>query len=308
MTAAYILRRLAYGFAVVLGVAAVVFVVTHLFSDPARKMLPLDATQAQVDQFREQLGLDEPLPVQFVGFLGDTVTLDFGESISKRVPAGEVVLDRLPNTLVLMAVALVIAILLAFPLGIIAAMRPGSKIDNLTVAISLAGLSLPQFWLGALLILFFAVNLKVLPTSGSGDLKHVILPAVALALPAAGRIAQMVRSTMIEEMQRQYVLASRARGLRRTYVLVRHVLRNAAVPIVSFMSLETANMLAGGTILVETVFAYQGVGLLAVEASKVDDIVLLQAVVMAIALLVVVTNLLADFLHAWLDPRIQLSQ
>lgn len=307
MAGSYIIRRLVHGLIVVIGVAAIVFVATHLLADPARKMLPLTATQQQYEHLRTDLGLDRPLVTQFVDYIGNAATLDFGRSISRDEAATQVVFDRLPTTLWLVFVGLTFAVLLAVPLGILAAMRPGSWLDSLTVSTSLVGLSLPQFWLGALLILLFAVHLGWLPTSGNEEPGSVILPAIALGLPIAGRLTQIIRSTVIDELQRPYVVAARAKGLGSTYLLRRHVLRNALVPVSSYFSLEAAKALAGATVVVETVFAYPGVGYLAVEASKADDIVLLQAIVIIVGLLVVVSNLLFDLFHAKVDPRIKLA-
>lgn len=304
----YLARRIVWGLVVVLGVAAVVFVATHLLTDPARKALPLGASQQQYQQLRHDLGLDRPLLTQFAEFGRGIVQFDFGTSISLQESAGRVVANRLPRTLELVGVALALALLIAVPLGFLAATRPGSWLDVTTVTSSLTGLSLPQFWLGALLILFFAVHLKVLPTSGAGGMRALVLPAITLALPIAGRITQIARSTVIDELQRQYVVAARAKGLGLPTILRRHVLRNAAVPISSYLSLETAKAIAGSTVVVESVFAYPGVGYLSVQAAKADDVILIQATVVIIALLIVGTNLLFDLFHGLIDPRIRVAE
>ena len=306
--ATYLARRIVWGLVVVAGVATVVFVATHLLTDPARKALPLGASQGQYERLRHDLGLDRSLITQFGEFARGVVQLDFGTSISLQESAGRVVAHRLPKTLELVGVALALALLVALPLGFLAAMRPGSWLDVTTVTSSLTGLSMPQFWLGALLILVFAVHLKVLPTSGDQGLKSLALPAVTLALPIAGRLTQIARSTVIDEMQRQYVVAARAKGLSLPMILRRHVLRNSAVPISSYLSLETAKAIAGSTVVVESVFAYPGVGYLSVQAAKADDVVLIQATVVIIAVLIVFSNLLFDLLHGFLDPRIRVAQ
>jgi len=305
VTSHYVLRRLLYGLVTIIGVATIVFFVTHALGDPAKKMLPLSATPEDYANFRSNLGLDEPLPAQYADFLGDLVRLDLGTSIWLDQPAREIVLERLPNTFLLMGGGLLVAILLAFPLGILAALRPGSLLDNATVTLSLVGLSMPQFWLGSVLILVFAVQLGLLPTFGSGGLEHLVLPALALGVPLAGKFAQMVRSTVIDELEAPYALAARAKGLPSGYVLRRHVLRNALVPISSLASVEIARAFAGTTVVVETVFAFPGVGYLAIQALERDDLVLIQAVVLIVALLVVATNLAFDLLHARIDPRIR---
>jgi peptide/nickel transport system permease protein len=306
--ATYLARRIVWGLVVVLGVATVVFVATHLLTDPARKALPLGASQEQYEHLRHDLGLDRPLVTQFGDFAAGAVHFDFGKSISLQESAAHVVAQRLPATLKLVGVALALAILVSLPLGFLAAMKPGSWLDVTTVTTSLTGLSLPQFWLGALLILVFAVHLKWLPTSGDDGIKSLILPAITLALPIAGRLTQITRSSVIDELHRQYVVAARAKGLPLQVILRKHVFRNAAVPISSYLSLETAKALAGSTVVVETVFAYPGVGYLSVQAAKADDVVLIEATVVIIAVLIVVLNILFDLFHGVLDPRIRVAQ
>jgi peptide/nickel transport system permease protein len=304
----YLVRRLLQGLVVIVGVTMIVFFVTRFVGDPARKMLPLDATQEEYEQFRARLGYDRPIPEQFVEFLGALVQLDFGDSLWRNLPARALVLERLPASLLLVGTGVFIALVMSIPLGLIAALRPGSWIDHLTVTLSLIGLSLPQFWLGGILILIFAVHLHILPTSGLEGPLYLILPAVTLALPIAGRITQVTRSATLDELQRNYVLAAEARGLSYYTILARHVLRNALVPIVSFTSWETIRALAGATVVVETVFAYPGVGYLAIQAIQRDDIPLLQATVVIMALFIVLANILFDSLYAWIDPRIRASQ
>jgi peptide/nickel transport system permease protein len=305
VTGAELARRLAHGVIVVLGVATIVFFATHKLGDPAQKMLPISATEQDRAQFRHALGLDRPLLTQYGDFLGGVARLDLGQSISRDEPAAAAVLGRLPNTLALLALSTLVALLIAIPLGIAAALRPGGLLDNVTVTTSLFGLSMPQFWLGSVLILVFAVQLKVLPTSDSGGIEHLVLPALAVGLPLAGKLTQMVRSTAIDELQRPYYTAARAKGLGRTHVLRKHVLRNAFVPVSSYLSVEVARALAGTMVVVETVFAYPGIGYLAVQALREDDLILIQAVAVIVALLVVVSNLLFDLLHAWVDPRLE---
>jgi peptide/nickel transport system permease protein len=307
MRGRYFLLRLLQGLAVIVGVTVIVFVVTHMLGDPARKMLPLDATEEEYLAFRSRLGYDRPLAAQFAEFATGMVRLDFGNSLWRNRPARALVLERLPATLVLVVSSQLLAILISIPLGIIAALRPGSWLDRTTVTVSLVGLSLPQFWLGAMLIMVFAVRLGWLPTSGLEGPQYLILPTLALALPLAGRITQVVRSGMIEELQKQHIVAAVARGLSYYTILVRHALRTALVPIVAFLSWETARALAGTTVIVETVFAYPGVGYLAMQAIRRDDIPLLQADVFIVALLVVATNIAFDALYGVVDPRIRSS-
>jgi peptide/nickel transport system permease protein len=303
----FILRRLGQGFLVVLGVSLVVFVAMRVFGDPAKVMLPLSATAEQRAEFEHLIGLDRPLPEQFVTFLGDLATLDFGESLWQRRPAMEVVFERLPNTLMLIGVGLGFAIILALPLGAIAALRPGGIIDRVTVIGGLVGLSTPQFWLGLLLILLFAVNLRWLPTSGYGGLPYLILPALTLALPSMARMVLLVRSQVIDELNQQYVKTARAKGLRFHQVLFGHALRNTLIPFVTLAGWEVISALAGYTVVVETVFAWPGLGLTAIQAIQRNDLFLLQAIVFTVAIAIVLVNILLDIIYKFIDPRIKLA-
>ena len=229
----FILRRLGQGFLVVLGVSLVVFVAMRVFGDPAKVMLPLSATTEQRAEFEHLIGLDRPLPEQFVTFIGELATLDFGDSLWQRRPAMEVVFERLPNTLMLVGAGLGFAMIMALPLGALAALRPGGIIDRVTVIGGLVGLSTPQFWLGLLLIMLFAVQLRILPTSGIGGVSHLILPALTLALPSMARMVLLVRSQVIDELNQQYVKTARAKGLRFHQVLFGHALRNVMIPFIT---------------------------------------------------------------------------
>lgn len=304
----YFARRLGQGFLVVFVVSLAIFLATRTLGDPLRKMLPVGASEAQYQSLRERHGFNDPLPVQFVGFIGDAARLDFGDSLWRELPAAEVVIDHLPATFLLVGAGLLIGILGAVPLGVMAALKPGSWQDRMAVTLSLLGLSLPQFWLGAILILIFAVRLGILPTSGGGGLEHLILPAFAVGLPIVGKLTQVVRTSLIDELERQYVTTARARGLSLRQTLWRHVARNALLAIAAFLSLETTRTLAGTTVVVEAVFSYPGLGRLAVEATSRDDVILLQAIVLVVAMLVVIVNLLFDIAYSVIDPRIRLAQ
>ncbi len=303
----FILRRLFQGFLVVLGVTLVVFVATRMVGDPAQVMLPLSATAEQRAAFEHKFGLDRPMPEQFVDFIGDLATFDFGESMWQRRPAMDVIAGRLPNTLKLIAAGLGLAIVLALPLGALAAIRPGGFADRITVFLGLFGLSLPQFWLGLLLIMVFAVTFKVLPTSGYGGWTHFVLPAVTLALPAAARLMMLVRSSVIDELNQQYVRTARAKGLRFPQVLFGHALRNALVPFITLAGWEFISALAGYTVVVETVFAWPGLGLTAMQAIKFSDLFLLQAIVFTVAIGIVLVNIVLDVVYKLIDPRIKLA-
>jgi len=303
----FILRRLFQGFLVVLGVSLVVFVAMRVFGDPAKVMLPLSATPEQRAAFEHLIGLDRPLPEQFVTFLGDLATLNFGESLWQRRPAMEVVFERLPNTLMLIGVGLGFAILLALPLGAIAALRPGGIIDRITVIGGLVGLSTPQFWLGLLLIMLFAVQLRLLPTSGIGSWQHIVLPALTLALPSLARMTLLVRSQVIDELNQQYVKTARAKGMRFHTVLFGHALRNTLIPFITLAGWEIISALAGYTVVVETVFAWPGLGLTAIQAIQRNDLFLLQAIVFTVAIAIVLVNISLDIIYKFIDPRIKLA-
>jgi len=304
---AFILRRFWQGLLVVLGVTLTVFVVTRLFGDPVSLMLPLSATDEQRAAFAQQIGLDQPLPVQFLGFLADLATLDFGESLWQRRPAIEVVFERLPNTLMLIAAGLGLAVLLSIPLGAIAALRPGGLVDRLTVSVGLLGLSMPQFWVGLLLIMVFAVQLKILPTSGMGTPAHLILPALTLALSPLARLTMLVRSAMIDELNQQYIKTARAKGLGLRRILGVHALRNILISFLSMAGWELISTLSGYTVVIETVFAWPGLGLTAIQALQRGDLFLMQAIVFSIAFLIVLINITLDIVFKLIDPRIELN-
>ena len=303
----FLMARMRHGLIVIMGVTIVVFVVTRMVGDPVRVMLPLEATAEQRAAFEHQLGFDRSIPVQFADFLGDLVTLDFGESLWQHRPAMEIVFERLPWTLYLVGVGLAIAIVLAIPLGILAALRPGSWADKLTVFLSLIGLSIPQFWLGLLLIVLFAVNLGWLAPAGNFRVDSIILPAITLALPAMTRLVMVVRSQMIDELNAQYTKTAQAKGLPFLRVVGVHALRNAAVPVLTLAAWEFIRALAGYTVVVETVFAWPGLGLTAIQAIERQDLILLQAIVFTVAIMVVAINLAVDVGYKFIDPRIKLD-
>ena len=292
---------------VVFCVVVVVFVLTRLIGDPVRVMLPLEATADQRALFEARLGLDRPIWEQFLVFVRDAVALDFGDSLWQRRPAMEIIAERLPATLILTFSAIGLAVVVAVPLGILAALKPEGLFDRVVVLVSLIGLSVPQFWLGLLFIVLFAVQLGWLPTSGRGGVEHVILPALTLAIPAMTRIIMVVRSTMMDELNRQYVKTLRAKGLLEWQVVGVHALRNAAVPVLTLCGWELIRALSGYTVVVETVFAWPGLGLTAIQAIERQDLILLQAIVFVTAIIVVVVNLILDIVYKAIDPRIELK-
>ncbi len=303
----FLIRRIGQGLLVVIGVTMVVFVATRLVGDPVKVMLPLSATDAQRAAFEHQIGLDRPIAEQFVSFVGDLATFNFGDSLWQRRPAMAIVLQHLPATLILIVCGLGLAIALAVPLGAFAALRPGGLADRVTTLGGLLGLSVPQFWLGLMLIFFFAVKLRLLPTSGIGGPNHIVLPAITMALPSLARLMMMVRSSVIDELNQQYIRTARAKGLHFAKVLFGHAMRNALVPFLTLAGWEFINALAGYTVVVESVFAWPGLGLTALKAIDHSDLFLLQAIVFTVAILIVAVNIAMDVVYKAIDPRIKLA-
>jgi peptide/nickel transport system permease protein len=302
----FAIRRIGQGLLVIIGVTVMVFIFTRLVGDPAKTMLPLSASAEQRAAFRHQLGLDEPIINQFRSYVGDLASGDFGTSIWQRRPAIEAVLEALPNTFQLVLLAIAIAVLLGVPLGVLAALRPGGALDRTAVVLSLVGLSIPQFWLGLLLIIAFSVTLNALPTAGMGTPAHLVLPTLTLAFPAMGRIAMIVRSSMIDELNQQYVRTAKAKGMPPSRVVGFHALRNASIPALTLTGWELIRALAGYSVVVETVFAWPGIGYLADQALNNQDLILLQAIVFVVAVIVVVVNVGIDLMYRAVDPRIKL--
>ncbi len=303
----YIIKRFWYGVIIIFCVTIIVFVVTRLIGDPVKVMLPLEATLEQRAAFEKRLGLDRPIPVQFIEFMGDITRLDFGNSLWQHRPAMEIVFEKLPLTLILSFVGIGFAFVISIPLGIIAALRPGGVSDRSTVFFSLIGLSVPQFWLGLLFIIVFAVQLRWLPTSGVATPFHIILPALTMGLPTLARMVMIVRSSMIDELNQQYVKTGFAKGLPFYRVVGIHAMRNAALPVVTLCGWELIRAIAGYSVIVETVFAWPGLGMTAIQAIERDDLILLQAIVFTVAIIVVLINILMDVVYTIIDPRLKLA-
>lgn len=303
----FVIRRLIQGLVVILLLTTVVFVVTRLIGDPVDVMLPLEATPELREEFRHALGLDRPILIQYVDYLGDLTRLDFGESLWQRRPAIDVIKEHLPYTMSLVFLSVALALLLAVPLGTMAAMKPGSPRDQITTATSLLGLSMPEFWVGLLLIVVFAVQLGWFPVAGAATPKHYVLPVVTMTLPIVARLTMVVRSSMVDEFNEPYIQTARAKNLPGHRVIGVHALRNAAVPIVTLTGFELIRALAGYTVLVETVFAWPGLGFTASQAIFQQDLILLQAIVFVIAALVTLVNVAIDILYKFIDPRIRLA-
>ena len=299
----YLLGRLLYGLAVLLGVTGFAFGIVHLSGDPLAALVPPGASPAQEEALRRGFGLDRPLPEQYGRFLGRALRGDFGESWRQRRPALEAVLDPLPATLALTALAVGFALVGGGALGLLAGTRPGGIADAVVRALALLGQALPGFWLGILLILVFAVRLRWLPSSGLDGPRSLVLPAIALAAAPAAAIARLLRASLIEAMGADHVRTARGKGLAPAAVLRDHVLRGAALPALAYVGLQVGFLL-GGAVVVEAVFAYPGVGRLALGAVADRDLPVVQAVVVLLAALIVGVNILVDLLARWLDPRV----
>lgn len=313
MNLSYIFQRLFLTLIVILGVTFVVFMIIHLVpGDPARVILGVQANEQNVAALRERLGLNRPFLVQYGSWLLNAVQGDMGKSLITRQPVTSQVLQRLPATLQLAAAALIIGIMIAFPAGIMSALRPGSKLDIVLSVGSQLGVSIPDFWMGILLVILFSLTLGWLPPSGYtaiqenfGDwLAHLILPATTLGIISGSIQTRFIRSAMLEVMGEGYIRTARAKGLREQAVIIRHALRNAMITIVTIVGLQITALLSA-VVVVEVVFAWPGVGRLALEAVLDRDYPLLQGAVFATAALLALVNLGTDLLYFLLDPRIE---
>ncbi|MEA2596759.1 MAG: peptide/nickel transport system permease protein [Thermomicrobiales bacterium] len=300
----FLLQRIAYGLAVLFAVTSLVFGLLHLSGDPLAALVPPGSSPEQAERLRAHFGLDRPLPVQYATFVRNAVRGDFGESWRARRPAMATVLDRLPATLALTGAAVALALAVGVSLGIAAGSRPGGVVDLAATALALGGQAVPGFWLGTILILFFAVRLQWLPSSGGEGARAVVLPAVTLAAYPAATIARLLRSSLIETLSGDYIRTARGKGLSTWAVVRGHALRNAALPTLAFVGLQVGFLL-GGAVVVEGVFAYPGVGQLALQAVANRDLPVVQAFVVVVATLIVVVGFAVDVLARWIDPRLR---
>ena len=263
-------------------------------------------SQEDLDEMRRLLDLDKPVPIQYANFLTKAVTGDFGRSFRYSTPALGLVLERMPATLQLTLAAMSVAVLIAFPLGIISAVSRGSFLDFSVRLVSLIGISMPNFWLGIILIIIFGVNLHWLPVSGSGGLKYLIMPSIALGSALAGTLTRLLRSSMLDVLSDDYIRTAHAKGLSGRMVLTRHALRNALIPVLTILGLQFG-LLLGGAVIIENVFAWPGVGRLVVTSIGLRDYPVVQASVIVLALILLIVNLLVDFLYTVVDPRVTLD-
>ena len=301
---AFILRRAALIIPTFIGVTLLAFALIHLIpGDPVALMLGDAATKENIARFRDYLGLDKPLPVRYVQYLGKLARGDLGRSIQQNRPVLDELAEAWPATLQLTVAALVLAAAVGVTAGIVSAVWPNSLFDALARLGSLFGLSMPVFWTGLVLIVVFAFWLPWFPVGGSGTLIHLVLPAVALALPSIAKVARMTRSSVLDVLREDYVRTARSKGVAEQRVVVKHALRNASIPILTLLGLQ-AGQLMGGAVLTETVFAWPGLGRLMVKAIFARDYVLLQGAVLIFAMAFVVVNLVVDLSYGVLDPRV----
>jgi ABC-type dipeptide/oligopeptide/nickel transport system permease component len=299
----YLFKRLWHTVIVVIGISLISFFFIHLSGDPVMLMLPADATHEEIETLREQLGFNDPIYEQYMRFVVRAVQGDFGNSLYYKIPAMQLMVERLPASLELATAAMLIALVVAIPIGIVSAVRRGSLLDMGSMLGALFGLSMPHFWLGIMLILLFSVQLGWLPTSGRGGLSHLIMPSVALGLSLMAMFARLTRSVMLEVLNLDYIRTARSKGLKERVVIGKHALKNALIPIVTVAGMQFGFLL-GGTVIIETVFAWPGVGRLVVQAIFNRDYPLVQSIVLVLALIFVAVNFLVDMLYMYLDPQI----
>jgi len=303
----YLLQRLSGACLVILGVVSIVFLLIHLVpGDPVESMLGESASAADRVALRTALGLDRPLATQYLAYLDGLLHLDLGRSIHQRQPVVDLVRERLPATGLLALATLCVTVLLALPLGIVAAIRRNSAWDTAAMSFSLLGVSIPNFWLGPLLILVFSLWLGWFPVSGQGGATAVVLPALTLGTGLIAVLSRMVRSSMLEVLHEDYLRTARAKGMGPARVILHHALRNALLPVITLLGLQLGSLLAGA-VITETVFSWPGVGLLMIESIQSRDYPVVQACVLLISVSYVVVNLLTDLAYAWIDPRIRLG-
>jgi peptide/nickel transport system permease protein len=304
----YLLRRLLLTIPVLIGVATLVFALIHFIpGDPAQAMLGEGATPEDVAQLRVRLGLDRPLLVQYGSFLNGVVHGDLGVSLRNDQPVTKQILERMPATAELAFAAMAVAVLFALPLGIVAAVWRGTWIDHAAMTLSLVGISVPNFWLGPLMAIVFAVELGWLPVGGSGTLAHLVLPSITLGAALAAILARMTRASLLEELSEPYVLAARAKGVSRTRAVLHHAFRNSLIPIVTILGLQFGVVLTGA-VITETIFAWPGIGRLLIQSISFRDYPTVQGCVLLIAITYVGVNLITDLTYGFLDPRIRVDR
>lgn len=300
----YFVKRILQIIPVLLIISFIVFSLVFVAGDPIALMLPDDASQADVELLRESLGLNESFVVQYSTYIINLVQGDFGESYRYGQDAMSIVLERLPATLELGVAALLIALVISIPLGIWSATKQNSALDLVATGAAVLGKAMPNFWLGIMLILLFSVTFNILPVSGRGTWAHLVLPSITLGTGIAAEMTRLIRSSMIETLNQDYVRTARSKGLKDRVVVYKHAFRNSLIPVITITALQTST-LVGGTLITETIFSWPGLGQLLIQAVNTRDMAIVQASVFVIAFLVIVMNLIADVLYRLLDPRIK---
>ena len=305
----YIIRRFIFAVPVILGVATLVFFMLHLIpGDPIATIFAQQSmTEAQIQTIRERLGLNDPLLVQYVKYIGRALQGDLGRSIQGGRAVTELILDQFPYTLQLAFWGMLLATVLGLALGILAGVNYNSWLDNVVMAFSVAGVSIPGFWIGLMMIFFFSVRLHWLPSSGVGTWKHAIMPVIAIGIAEMAVIARMTRSNLVEVLQQDYIRTARAKGVSERVTVMRHALRNALIPTVTIMGVQVGRLLPGA-VVIETVFARPGIGKLAVHSIIYKDFTVAQGAVLFTAVIYVISNIFVDVSYAFLDPRIRLEE
>lgn len=303
---AFFLTRIVQALIAILGVMTLIFFLQRLAGDPVLLLVPQNATQADIEAMRTALGFDQPLAVQYLEYLRGLLTFDLGRSYVQNVSVWTLIASRLPYTLMLAGGALLVAIGLGIPLGVIMAVRRGRAESKAIMGFVLAGQSMPTFWSAILMIMVFAVWLGWLPPSGARDWPSLIMPSIALGILSMATFARVARTAVLDELEKDYVRTAHAKGVPITRIVIRHLLRNASIPVVTVAALEIANLLAGA-VIVETVFAWPGLGQLTVQAIAARDFMLVQGVVLLGAVTAIALNLVADVLYSVIDPRIRMG-
>jgi peptide/nickel transport system permease protein len=302
----YVARKVLESLGLMLGVLVLVFFLVRLTGDPVALMVPKDAPQEQREVFAERMGLNRPLPVQFADYLGGVLRGDFGDSLRQKRPAVEIVFERLRPTLELALGALAFAALVAIPLGLAAGMRPHGTIDNIARGVGLAGQTVPNYWLGMLLIVLFAVELRWFPVFGRDSWRSMVLPAVSLGFAGMGQLLRLTRSAVLEVRRSDYLRTARAKGLPATRLAWLHVLPNVAIPLLSVLGIQFTYLL-GGSVYIESVFAWPGLGTLLENAIRDTDFPLVQAITAFIAFVAIAVHLVTDLLYGLIDPRMRVA-
>ncbi|MBI4638685.1 MAG: ABC transporter permease [Candidatus Rokubacteria bacterium] len=302
----YVVRQLVQLVVVVIGISILSFAILHILGDPVLLLLPQNAGKEEFERYRKLLGLDQPLPVQYWTFASGALRGDFGKSWYADTPAFRLVLERMPPTIYLTFAGLLVALLIALPLGILAALRRHSFVDNLCTMLAVGGQAMPIFWLGIMLIIVFAVQLRALPASGYGTWQHFVMPSFTLGAFLAPITMRLVRSGVIEVLNQEYIKTARAKGLGERMVVVKHAFRNACIPVITVLGLQFGQLL-GGAIITETVFAWPGVATLTVESIRNQDFPVVQCAVVLLALIIVAVNLVVDLIVGLIDPRIRVG-